>query len=101
MRALSLSLHVPAHAHAFTASFDNNSGLGQETLNFEGVVERIFTCWSNMNSNNLKRMVSLPIHGWKHNVVLIQELFLSNMSSGSTQYRMSSKQVIESKQNLI
>ena len=47
-------------------------------------------------------MVSLPIRGCrKHIVVLIQGLFLSNMSSRPTWYRMSSKQVVESKQNLI
>ena len=45
--------------------------------------------------------VSLPIRGWKHIVVLIQELFLLNMSSWLTRYRMSSKQVVESKKNLI
>ena len=47
-------------------------------------------------------MVSLPIRGCrKHIVILIQEFFLSNMSSWPTRYQMSSKQVVESKQNLI
>ena len=44
---------------------NNNSGLGQETLlHFEGAMDRIFTCWSNMNSNKLKRMHGITSNSW-------------------------------------
>lgn len=51
-----------------------------------------------MNSSKLRRMVSLPIRGWERIVVLIQGLFLSNMSSRPTRYQTTSKRVVESKQ---